>query len=57
MSGELAGIATAVLLVAFVGVVIWAWSRRRSEDFARAAMLPLEEDRITRNNRAKEQAP
>lgn len=44
MSGELAGVATAVLLIAFVGVIIWAWSRHRSEDFARAANLPLEDD-------------
>ncbi len=39
------GILTAILLVVFIGLVIWAWSKRRSRDFTAASKLPLEEDR------------
>ena len=42
---DLRGILTAVLLFAFVGVWIWAFSRRRKPEFDAAAGLPLEEDR------------
>ena len=39
------GILTAVLLVMFLGIVAWAYHRRRTDDFAAAADLPLLEDR------------
>jgi cytochrome c oxidase cbb3-type subunit 4 len=42
--GLVRGIATALALLAFVGVVLWAYSRRRRESFRSAALLPLEED-------------
>lgn len=35
---------TVLSLMAFVGIVIWAYSGRRAEDFERAARLPLEQD-------------
>lgn len=38
------GIVTAVLLVAFVGGVIWLWGVRRRKDFEDAARLPLDDD-------------
>jgi cytochrome c oxidase cbb3-type subunit 4 len=38
------GIVTAVLLVLFVSLVIWAWSRKRAPAFDAAARLPLEDD-------------
>jgi cytochrome c oxidase cbb3-type subunit 4 len=38
------GILTAVLMVLFLGIVAWAYSGRRREDFADAARLPLTED-------------
>jgi cytochrome c oxidase cbb3-type subunit 4 len=41
--GTLSGIATALLMVAFIGVVIWAWSSKRKPDFDEAARLPLSE--------------
>ena len=45
MDIELAhGLWTAVLLVVFVAIVVWAWSGRRSKDFDEAARLPLEEE-------------
>ncbi|HNR91361.1 MAG TPA: CcoQ/FixQ family Cbb3-type cytochrome c oxidase assembly chaperone [Dokdonella sp.] len=45
------GIVTAVLLAAFLGLVAWAWSKRRQRDFSEASQLPLEEDRIYREPR------
>lgn len=46
--GLLQGLGTLVAMLAFAGVVAWAFSRRRSADFAAAADLPLEEDDGTR---------
>jgi cytochrome c oxidase cbb3-type subunit IV len=42
--GTLSGIVTAILLVLFLGVWVWAYSSRRKEQFSRAARMPLEED-------------
>ncbi|MGE0559218.1 MAG: cbb3-type cytochrome oxidase subunit 3 [Burkholderiales bacterium] len=36
---------TAVLFAVFIGIVMWAWSKGRREDFEAAARLPLEDDR------------
>lgn len=41
-SGTLAGIVTAILLVAFLAVVAWAYSARRKQDFEAAARQPLD---------------
>lgn len=38
------GVITAVLMVLFVALVIWAYGRARHDDFARLARLPLEDD-------------
>ena len=43
-SGTLSGIFTAILLVLFIGVWVWAYSSRRKEQFSQAARMPLEED-------------
>ena len=40
----LRSIATVVSFVTFIGIVWWAWSQRRSEDFSEAANLPFEQD-------------
>ena len=37
------GIVTGVLLVLFVSLIAWAWSKSRRADFEAAARLPLEE--------------
>ncbi len=42
--GTFRGLITAVLMILFVGLVIWAYSRRRHAEFEAAARLPLEED-------------
>jgi cytochrome c oxidase cbb3-type subunit 4 len=33
-----------VSFVVFIGIMVWAWSKRRSDDFAEAANLPFEQD-------------
>ena len=38
------GVWTAVLLVIFIGIVIWAWSGKRKRDFDEAANIPLDDD-------------
>jgi cytochrome c oxidase cbb3-type subunit 4 len=43
-SGTLSGIVTAILIVLFFGVWVWAYSSRRREQFSQAARIPLEED-------------
>lgn len=35
---------TVLLMIIFVGIVVWAWSGRRRERFEKAARLPLEDD-------------
>jgi len=48
------GLTTAVILFAFIGIWVWAWSKRRKPDFEESARLPLEEDRpLTDNHREK----
>ena len=42
-AGVLSGLVTAILLLAFLGGVAWAWSARRTRDFDEAARLPLED--------------
>jgi len=43
-TGILSGIVTAVLLIVFLGIVAWAWNRRRKPDFDAAARLPLDDN-------------
>jgi cytochrome c oxidase cbb3-type subunit 4 len=43
-AGTLSGIVTAVLIVLFVGVWIWAYSKRRKSSFDAAARMPLEDE-------------
>jgi cytochrome c oxidase cbb3-type subunit 4 len=38
------GIVTAVLLLSFVGITIWAYGKGRRAEFERAARAPLEGD-------------
>jgi cytochrome c oxidase cbb3-type subunit 4 len=36
--------ATVVCFALFIGIVIWAYSRRNARDFQEAARLPFEQD-------------
>lgn len=40
------GVITAVLLVAFLGITVWAWSARNRERFHDAAQLPLKDEAV-----------
>ena len=40
----LRSITTVLAMVVFLGIVFWAWSKRRSADFEQAANLPFEQD-------------
>lgn len=40
----LSGLVTLILLILFIGVVIWAWSGKRKASFDEASRLPLDED-------------
>ena len=40
----LRGVLLVVLIIGFLGMWVWAWSKKRKPEFDRAAQLPLEED-------------
>lgn len=42
--GTLRGLITGFLLMSFLGLVAWAWSKRRKADFDEAAHLPFADD-------------
>lgn len=37
-------LATVLSFIVFVGIVVWAWSRKNESDFREAANLPFEQD-------------
>jgi cytochrome c oxidase cbb3-type subunit 4 len=43
--GTFRGIMTAVLMALFIGLVVWAYSRKRRKEFDAASKLPLGDDR------------
>ena len=46
---------TIVVMIVFVGIVLWAWSSKRARDFDEAANLPFTEDKpVTREKITKE---
>ncbi len=50
-AGLLHGLWTALLLVVFLAIVVWAFRGRRRRDFEEAARLPLEDDAPPREER------
>jgi len=38
------GLILVLLLIAFLGMVAWAWSKNRDKDFEMMSRLPLDED-------------
>lgn len=42
--GTLQGIWTIIVMIVFLGIVIWAWSSKRKRDFDDAANLPFNEE-------------
>jgi cytochrome c oxidase cbb3-type subunit 4 len=51
---DLRGISTAFLLLAFVGLVIWAFSKRRKKEFDEAANLPFADEDISQDGNKAE---
>jgi cytochrome c oxidase cbb3-type subunit 4 len=47
----LRGIFTALALIAFIGVWVWAWSGRRKRAFDEAAKLPFADDDIDQQSK------
>ena len=45
----LRSIVTLLAFVAFIGIVVWAWSGARRKRFAEAARIPFEEDGVHSN--------
>lgn len=54
--GTLRGVLTALLLILFLGIVAWSWSRKRNDEFRRASELPLEDDTKPPQDHNKEQS-
>ena len=39
---------TVVMIITFVSIVVWSWSKKRKKDFSEAANLPLNESETPR---------
>jgi len=42
--GQIAGIATVIVMVAFIGIWLWAWLPHHKPDFDALAKLPMEDE-------------
>ncbi len=42
---------TIVVMITFLGIVVWAFSSKRKSAFDEAARLPFEDDPVTDNNK------
>lgn len=43
---DLRGVSTAIWVIMFLGICVWAWSKARKSDFEASAALPLQEDSV-----------
>tara|TARA_R110000823_G_scaffold130015_15_gene258023 strand:- start:15454 stop:15633 length:180 start_codon:yes stop_codon:yes gene_type:complete len=50
---DLRGLSTVFLLIAFIGVCIWAYSKKRKREFDEAANLPFADEEM--NERTKQE--
>lgn len=41
---DLRSVVTVISLLTFVGILLWAWSKRNQADFEEAAQLPFTDD-------------
>ena len=48
---------TIVVLVLFIGIVIWAWSGKRKQRFEEAANIPFAEDEKASPGKTSEEKP
>ena len=44
--GMIRGVGTLVVMIAFIGLTLWVFNRRRDRDFAEARLLPFVDDRL-----------
>jgi cytochrome c oxidase cbb3-type subunit 4 len=44
--GMIRGLGTLVVMIAFIGLSLWVFNRRRDRDFAEARLLPFDDDRL-----------
>ena len=52
--GTLRGLGTILVFVAFIGVVLWAYSSKRKQSFDEAANLPFADDETDAKKRDEE---
>ena len=48
---------TVVVMVLFVGIVIWAWSGKRKQRFDEAANIPFSEDDLPPTDKISKENP
>ncbi len=51
---DLRGLSTAFLMFAFIGLCIWAYSRKRKKAFEEAANLPFADEELNRRTMQEE---
>jgi cytochrome c oxidase cbb3-type subunit 4 len=51
---DLRGVSTLLLMVAFIGICVWAYSSRRKRDFDEAADLPFADENGSETEHSKE---
>ena len=44
--GMIRDLGTLVVMIAFIGLSLWVFNRRRDRDFAEARLLPFVDDRL-----------
>jgi cytochrome c oxidase cbb3-type subunit 4 len=54
--GTIRGLGTVIVMVAFVGVLLWAYGGKRKERFDEDALLPFADDPVAKQHAEKEQA-
>ena len=52
---DLRGLSTAFLMVAFIGVCIWAYSSKRKKSFDEAANIPFADDKLNQKTMQEEE--
>ncbi len=51
---DLRGLSTLLMMIAFIGVVFWAYSSKRKDDFEQAANLPFADEEMNRRSMREE---
>lgn len=54
--GTIRGFGTVIVMVAFIGVLLWAFSGKRKQRFDEDALLPFADDPVAKKHVEQEQA-